>query len=102
MIAECLACVLYVPVDVCKERLQVQSNLTALLRERYQRAHPQLTPSIVSTRVISEMKEAGLYYSSSIDALITIMKREGWRGIYKGYGATISSFGPYSALYFTG
>jgi len=28
------------------------------------------------------------------------MKVEGFRGIYKAYGATVMSFGPFSALYF--
>merc|ERR1712087_166489 len=27
------------------------------------------------------------------------MKNEGWNGLYKAYGATIVSFGPFSALY---
>ena len=61
---------IFVPIDVIKERLQVQSNL----------------------KMYS--------YKGGIDALKEISKKEGIRGIYKAYGATICSFGPFSALYF--
>jgi hypothetical protein len=64
------SCAIFLPVDVIKERLQVQSN------------RPE-TP-----------------YRGSLDALRTILKQEGVRGIYKGYGATVFSFGPFSAIYF--
>jgi len=74
MVAETIACVVYVPVDVIKERLQVQQNI----------------PSISST----------FQYKGSYDALKQILKSEGLGGIYKGYGATLASFGPFSALYF--
>jgi hypothetical protein len=70
MLAESVACIIYVPVDVVKERMQVQS------------------------------KGGALYYQSSWDALVSISKTEGLSGIYKGYGATLASFGPFSALYF--
>lgn len=70
MLAETIACIVYVPVDVIKERLQVQS-LT-------------LTNS----------------YLGSFHAMKQIMKTEGFSGIYKGYWATLASFGPYSAIYF--
>ena len=39
-------------------------------------------------------------YAGTTDALRTIWRTEGFRGVYKGYGATLLSFGPYSALYF--
>jgi hypothetical protein len=68
--AEAVSCLFFVPVDVIKERLQVQENLK-------------------------------LYkYEGGRDAFKTIMKNEGLRGIYKAYGATVGSFGPFSALYF--
>lgn len=67
MIAETLACVVYVPVDVVKERMQVTQ---------------------------------GGYYRNSWDAFQTIVAKEGMAGIYKGYAATLGSFGPFSALYF--
>jgi hypothetical protein len=64
------SCTLFVPVDVIKERLQVQSN-------RPDKA-----------------------YSGSLDALRTIVKEEGVGVLYKGYTATLFSYGPFSALYF--
>lgn len=75
MIAEAVCCAVFVPVDVVKERLQVQSN--------------QLHYAHSSTS-----------YKGSLDAFKTILRLEGLRGLYKGYGATVFSYGPYSALYF--
>ena len=70
-LAEAVACIVYVPVDVIKERLQVQG------------------------RESGEMK-----YKGGADALLKIWSREGVFGIYRGYAATLMSFGPFSALYF--
>lgn len=39
-------------------------------------------------------------YKNTLDGFRKILKNEGWRGLYKGYGATLGSFGPFSALYF--
>ncbi|KAL7534045.1 hypothetical protein ACHAWF_004701 [Thalassiosira exigua] len=76
MLAETVTCIVYVPVDVVKERMQVQRNLTSQgISRSYQ-------------------------YNGSWDALQQIIRTEGLRGIYKGYGATLASFGPFSALYF--
>ena len=71
LLAECFSCVLWVPIDVVKERMQVQSNV------------PELS----------------LHYRSTLHAIATIARSEGLRGVYRGYGATVASFGPYSAFY---
>lgn len=39
-------------------------------------------------------------YRNDIDAIKQVLKVEGVRGIYKAYGATVFSFGPFSAFYF--
>lgn len=70
ILAETVACLVYVPVDVIKERLQIQHRTDSF------------------------------QYRGGWDAMIQISKTEGLRGIYKGYGATLASFGPFSALYF--
>jgi Mitochondrial carrier protein len=70
LLAETVACLVYVPVDVIKERLQVQ-HATDSFR-----------------------------YKGGWDALVQISRTEGFRGMYKGYGATLASFGSFSALYF--
>jgi hypothetical protein len=77
LIAETLACIIYVPVDVVKERMQVQHKEVAAID-----------------------RTVGATYKNSWDALKKISTTEGLSGIYKGYGATLLSFGPYSALYF--
>lgn len=69
MLAEAIACIVYVPVDIIKERLQVQQPNDPTYRNGYQ-------------------------------ALLSIARNEGLLGIYRGYGATLGSFGPFSALYF--
>ena len=70
MIAEAFSCVLWVPIDVVKERLQIQ-------------------------------EKGGVdNYRGSTQALTTIFRTEGWSGVYRGYAATLASFGPYSAFYF--
>ena len=82
MIAETVACIIYVPVDVIKERLQVQmgKNNNHAKSIGHSREHYQ--------------------YNGSLDALKNILRTEGLTGIYKGYGATLASFGPFSAFYF--
>ena len=72
LFAEALSCFIFVPADVVKERLQVQHS------KKY-----ELTQ-----------------YKNSFHSITTILKQEGVSGIYKGYGATLLSFGPFSALYF--
>lgn len=66
-----MACLIYVPVDVIKERLQVQ-----------------------------QAGQGSMNYRGGADALVKIARTEGIGGIYRGYGATLLSFGPFSALYF--
>lgn len=68
--AETVACLIYVPVDIIKERRQVQTKVKTY------------------------------HYKSDLDALFQIVKQEKLRGIYRAYGATIFSFGPMSAFYF--
>jgi hypothetical protein len=71
MIAETVCCAVFVPVDVIKERLQVQSN-----------------------------RHTSTQYKGGVDAFRTILRQEGLTGLYKGYGATLFSYGPFSAIYF--
>jgi hypothetical protein len=65
--------VIYVPVDVVKERMQVQHGTSQHTQGQY---------------------------CNSWDALKQIVRQEGVLGIYRGYAATLASFGPFSALYF--
>lgn len=83
MLAEAVACIIYVPVDIVKERMQVQQ-----------------TASATSSNPPGQGDSQKYQYKGSWDALRQITKTEGMRGIYRGYGATLASFGPFSALYF--
>jgi len=71
IVAEAVCCLLYVPIDVLKERMQVQ-NLSSNTASKYR---------------------------GPVHGLKTIFAEEGARGIYKGYYATMLSFGPFSAFY---
>lgn len=68
--AEIVACLIWVPVDIIKERLQVQSIIDPQFR-----------------------------YKSTLHAFKQMFVHEGIEGLYKAYGATIVSFGPFSAIY---
>ena len=74
MLAEAVCCIIYVPVDVVKERLQVYQTVN-----------------------ISD----GLY-SNSLSTFQGIIRKEGFKGLYSGYMATLLSYGPFSAVYFLG
>jgi hypothetical protein len=39
-------------------------------------------------------------YSNDVDAIRQVLRSEGLRGLYRAYGATVMSFGPFSAFYF--
>jgi len=68
----------YVPVDVIKERLQVQL-------------------SFVEGKRLGAGGGGGLNaYKNGWDAVKKISRTEGLSGIYRGYGATLASFGPFS------
>ncbi|CAI5720694.1 unnamed protein product [Hyaloperonospora brassicae] len=82
MMAEALSCVLWVPIDVIKERMQVQ------------------TQPLPGTSGALQQQQQQLYYRNTIDALQTIARTERLGSLYKGYVATLLSFGPFSALYF--
>lgn len=67
--AEAISCVFWCPIDVVKERLQVQADMR------------------------------GLYtYSGPVDAVRQIIRSEGVFGLYRAYGATLVSFGPQTAI----
>ena len=79
-----VACIVYVPVDVIKERLQVQ---------HLQSTAPAAaggTPALASATNINDLNHRP-YYRNGTDALFKILRQEGWYGIYRGYGATLAS-----------
>lgn len=68
IIAEVISCILFVPIDVIKERQQVMTLMNSY------------------------------HYKNSIDAIRQIKSQEGIRSLYKAYGATILSFGPFTGI----
>lgn len=76
MLAEAVSCVLWVPIDLIKERQQVQGAAQGL-------------PG-----------GGGGPRASGASLVRDILRSEGIAGLYRGYAATLASFGPFSALYF--
>lgn len=79
MVAEAVCCIAFVPIDVIKNRLQLQ-RLDS------------------SGNVVAYPGQP--VYKNTYDAFLQISKKDGIQGLYKGYGMTLWSFGPFSALYF--
>jgi hypothetical protein len=97
LLAECASCVLWVPIDVVKERLQVQQQL----KEMMEAAKLKSAPSTPAVPPPSNAPPATLY-RGNFHAVQVIARTEGIRGVYRGYGATVASFGPFSAIYLSG
>jgi hypothetical protein len=72
LFAEAVSCVVWVPMDIVKERLQ------------------------------SQHRDVVGRYRSSWHGVATLWRLEGLRGMYRGYFSTLASFGPFSAVYFAG
>lgn len=70
------SCVVYVPVDVVKERLQVQQPAGKSVM-------PRLLPPNGKGGAGSGIREGPAPYRGSADTLRTVLKVEGLRGIYK-------------------
>ena len=86
MFAEVFCCSIFVPVDVIKERLQVFQPPSPAEGSKAAAAYAASSSSVT--------------YTGSIDAIKKILRNEGLRGLYKGYFATVFSFGPYSSIFF--
>jgi hypothetical protein len=54
----------------------------------------------VPSDVMKERAQAARI-ASTPHTISSILREEGIRGLYRGYGATLASFGPFSAFYFT-
>ena len=91
LVAEAASCVLWVPIDVVKERLQVQSTLWKEAGAGTANANAGGAPP---------RGKSMLLYRGNVDAFASIISNEGVRGLYRGYGATLLSFGPFSAIFF--
>ena len=88
-------------MDVIKERLQVQMQVQKPLEFTNNiGAGASSSSSSGSSSSSANIGSRLPIYKGSFDALLQICRQEGVRGIYKGYGATLLTYGPFSALYF--
>lgn len=89
-IAQLSGSLLWVPMDVVKERLQIQRN-------------PILSGATSSTLSAPQSSAHGAtQFRGSMHAATTILRDEGIRGLYRGYWAHQCVWGPFNAVYFTG
>ena len=108
MIAETVACIIYVPVDVIKARKTVCPLLWKAQSHSFFfvsyacKIYFAVGLQVQHAAPLGHSNSGGssAAYEGSFDALKKIAKTEGLSGIYKGYAATLASFGPFSALYF--
>jgi hypothetical protein len=75
LIADVFGSFAWCPMDVVKQRLQVQ--------------------------IKGEIGSFKQRYQGSVDAIRVIVKQDGFRGLYRGYWAGLATYGPYVALYFS-
>eukprot|EP01100_Stratorugosa_tubuloviscum_P012568 TRINITY_DN5_c0_g2_i1.p1 TRINITY_DN5_c0_g2~~TRINITY_DN5_c0_g2_i1.p1 ORF type:complete len:296 (-),score=137.07 TRINITY_DN5_c0_g2_i1:239-1126(-) len=71
IVAELCGALLWTPMDVVKQRLQVQGTIIQCYK-----------------------------YNGSIDAIKTIFREEGINGLYRGFGAGLLLYGPFVGMYF--
>ncbi|KYQ93210.1 hypothetical protein DLAC_11640 [Tieghemostelium lacteum] len=75
-VADAFGSLVWVPMDIIKQRLQVQTNT--------QKLNPNQT-----------------LYKGSFHAANVIFKEEGIKGFYRGFWPALLTFGPYVGIYFT-
>ena len=85
-LAEAVSCVVFTPLDVVKERMQVEPAVAV--------AGGGGGRDGGRGRKLTYAKNA-----TARDVVRDILSTSGVRGLYRGYGATLASFGPFSALY---
>jgi len=99
--AEAISCLVFVPTDVIKERLQVQTQAQSLSSSS---SFPSSSTTTTATAAAAQRQQQQHFqhqYTGSVDAFQTICRREGLLGLYRGYGATMLAYAPFSALFFT-
>ena len=89
-IAQLSGSLLWVPMDVVKERLQIQ------------RSPLPANASAEAIAAAAASTHGNTRFTGSLNAATTILRDEGIRGWYRGYWAHQCVWGPFNAVYFTG
>ena len=61
---------------------------------------PLPPPQVVRSRLQQRMQNRAIHYKSGFDVLRITLRREGWRGLYKGIVPNVLRVMPQSALTF--
>jgi hypothetical protein len=86
-IAQLSGSILWVPMDVVKERMQIQKSAA--------KAAPSGAANSVGAAGVHNTA-----YTGSLNAAQTILRTEGIRGLYRGYIAHQLVWGPFNSVYF--
>ncbi|KAI5084395.1 hypothetical protein GOP47_0000564 [Adiantum capillus-veneris] len=98
--ASVAAQLVWTPVDVISQRLMVQGNkaVNDLHSEKSELCKCRDMRKIH----VSERRNYGCKspnYKGGLDALRCIIQRDGWRGLYRGFGMSIITYAPSNALW---
>ena len=104
---------LWVPMDVVKERMQIQRNITHTINSSNSHTtssststHSHTLPasssssSSASSSRSSPSTHGSVHFASSLDAVKVILRVEGIRGFYRGYIAHQIVWAPFNSAYF--
>ena len=94
-IAQLSGSLLWVPMDVVKERLQIQKNIPAASAASAEAVAASATPAPAAS------SHGNTRFTGSWNAATTILRNEGIRGWYRGYWAHQCVWGPFNAVLVT-
>lgn len=89
-IAQLSGSLLWVPMDVVKERMQIQRTV------------PSTAAAAAASAAEPASSHGNTRFTGSLNAAATILRTEGIRGWYRGYFTHQCVWGPFNAVYFAG
>ena len=95
--AECGASLLWTPFDVIKQRLQVQQRAGLAPGGRLAAG---AGTTVADATAAASPNPQGVRYRSTFHVAQSVVATEGFRALFKGWGAGIATYGPFSAVYF--
>lgn len=100
--ASVAAQVVWTPVDVISQRLMVQGNKALNEEQKADSERNGLSKSKeVRKTHVPESHTCRSNYKGGLDAFRCIIRTDGWRGLYRGFGVSILTYAPSNALWWT-
>lgn len=89
-VADVFGSLVWSPMDVVKQRVMVARKMQKVA----------VAGASAGTLSGTATAPAAPAYTSSYNAFLTIIREEGPRGLYRGFGAGLATYGPYVSIYF--